>query len=297
MSVEDTADLANSGSHTDEQHPEDIVAIAPSFPNKWEKGEKIGKGAFGEVYIVKDLDNPKEEKFIVKEVLLVNALKDRNQNIRELEILQSLKHKRIIPFYGCTILKGILSMFMEYEKMGPLKLYIDKNGALPEPKVQLFTKQILEGVDYLHSHDPQVIHRNIKCENIFLEDENNVKLTDFGFSKVLHDQTQARSNHGSYKWMAPEVITAVGDSHYDVKADIWSVGCTVVEMVTAQTIFPKLTAFQALIKIGNNQAPEYDLHPTSSDNLRQFLVQTFHLKPELRPTASELLRHVFIVGQ
>ncbi|XP_059159248.1 uncharacterized protein LOC131943246 [Physella acuta] len=205
-----------------------------------------------------------------------------------------LNHKRIVPFYGSAKKKDTIYIFIGYMKKGSLADYVAKENGLSEEKTKLFTRQILEGVYYLHSQKHSIIHRNIKGKNVLLEDENNIRLSDFGFSKILHESTNARSNMGSYKWMAPEVICAVGEICYDVKADIWSIGCTAVEMVTTSPPFPELSPFQALIRIGRGDPPQYNLPENSSEALRNFLDRTFKQDPKERPTSEELLKDTFI---
>ncbi|XP_055873331.1 uncharacterized protein LOC106064540 isoform X2 [Biomphalaria glabrata] len=274
-------------------------SLAPQIPRKWELGRFIEKGSFASVYMVKDPGHPEDEKFIVKEIPITKAKKDRQSNFSEIEILRSLNHIRIVPFYGSDERDNVLYIFMGYMKKGSLANLISSKQSLSEWETKIFTRQVLEGVSYLHHQKPPIIHRDIKGKNILLEDERNIKLTDFGLSKMINENTNARSSVGTYKWMAPEVvnITSVTNGSYDLKADIWSIGCTVVEMITGNPPFPKLTNFQALIKIGNGKQPEYDLPSNSSEELKDFLKKIFKVDPKQRPTSDDLLKHDFVVEQ
>lgn len=268
--------------------------MAPEIPQKWTKGDLIGSGSYGHVYHVIDSDRPDDRRFIVKQIQVTSAKKDKQSKITELEILKTLNNKRIVPFYGSDEMEDSLLIFMGYMKMGSLYDYIRKNNVLTEDKIRIFTRQILEGASYLHTRNPPIIHRDIKGQNVLLEDESNIKLTDFGLSKILHEHTNARSSLGTYKWMAPEVIRVIEGQSYTTKADIWSIGCTVVEMATGQPPFPKWTPFQVLLKVGNGEPPEYSLPETSSDALKLFLEKTFQQDAFERPTANELLKDKFV---
>ncbi|CAL1539200.1 unnamed protein product [Lymnaea stagnalis] len=270
------------------------ASLAPEIPQNWTKGDVIGRGSYGTVYHVIDPNRPDDKRFIVKEIQVTSAKKDKQSNITELEILKRLNNKRIVPFYGSCEMQDSLLIFMGYMKMGSLFDYIQKKNVLTEDKIRIFTRQILEGAAYLHSRQTPIIHRDIKGQNVLLEDESNIKLTDFGLSKILHEQTNARSSLGTYKWMAPEVISVTEGQTYDTKADIWSIGCTVVEMATGQPPFPNLTPFQVLLKVGNGGLPEYNLPEKSSEALKLFLKKTFQKDATSRPTAHELLKVDFV---
>ncbi|KAH9488436.1 Mitogen-activated protein kinase kinase kinase 5 [Bulinus truncatus] len=274
------------------------VSLAPQIPRSWELGEFIDKGSFANVYLLKDPTRPSDKKFIVKEIQSTKAKKDKRSNFSEIEIYRSLNHIRIVPFYGSEEREYVLYIFLGYMKKGSLANYIagKETKRLLECETKIFTRQILEGVSYLHSQNPPIIHRDIKGKNILLEDERNIKLTDFGLSKIINENTNARSSVGTYKWMAPEVINITkGNNSYDLKADVWSIGCTVVEMATGSPPFPNLSSFQALIQIGNGVQPEYNLLDDSSEEIRDFLSKIFLTDPKKRPTCDDLLRHEFAI--
>lgn len=105
---------------------------------------------------------------------------------------------------------------------------IQKYAPLSEQLIRLYTKQILKGLEYLHSH--QLIHRDIKAANVLVDRKGVCKLSDFGTAKMIFGMDEKlNSLKGTVNWMAPEVIKQSGYGRY---ADIWSVGCTVYEMLT-----------------------------------------------------------------
>lgn len=149
----------------------------------------------------------------------------------------------------------------------------------------------MTGLEYLHGRD--IIHRDIKGANILVDNKGGVKISDFGISKKV-ENTITRNGHlslqGSVFWMAPE---AVQQKSYTRKADIWSVGCLIVEMLTGTHPFPDLTQMQAIFKIGTSGAKP----PFPSDisvEAVEFLDKSFELDQSKRPDASELLEYAFL---
>ncbi|KFZ50170.1 Mitogen-activated protein kinase kinase kinase 2, partial [Podiceps cristatus] len=197
--------------------------------------------------------------------------------------LKNLLHERIVQYYGFLRdpPERTLSIFMEYMPGGSIKDQLKSYGALTENVTRKYTRQILEGVHYLHSN--MIVHRDIK---------GNVKLGDFGASKRLQticlSGTGMKSVTGTPYWMSPEVISGEG---YGRKADIWSVGCTVVEMLTEKPPWAEFEAMAAIFKIAT-QPTNPQLPPHVSDHARDFLKRIF-IEAKLRPFADELLRHTF----
>ncbi|KAF3857065.1 hypothetical protein F7725_008924 [Dissostichus mawsoni] len=169
---------------------------------------------------------------------------------RELAVKQNLCHERIVQYYGCLrdTMERTLSIFMEYMPGGSIKDQLKSYGALTENVTRRYTRQILEGVSYLHSN--MIVHRDIKGANILRDSVGNVKLGDFGASRRLQticlSGTGIMSVTGTPYWMSPEVISGEG---YGRKADIWSVGCTVVEMLTQRPPWAEFEAMAAIFKI------------------------------------------------
>lgn len=164
-------------------------------------------------------------------------------------------------------------------------------GALTENVTRKYTRQILEGVSYLHSN--MIVHRDIKGANILRDSAGNVKLGDFGASKRLQticmSGTGIRSVTGTPYWMSPEVISGEG---YGRKADVWSLGCTVVEMLTEKPPWAEYEAMAAIFKIAT-QPTNPQLPPHISDHCKDFLKKIF-VDAKQRPSAEELFRNPFV---
>uniref|UniRef100_A0AAQ4NZY7 Mitogen-activated protein kinase kinase kinase 2 n=1 Tax=Gasterosteus aculeatus aculeatus TaxID=481459 RepID=A0AAQ4NZY7_GASAC len=271
------------------------VCSAPRAPTNWRLGKLLGQGAFGRVFLCYDADTGRE--LAVKQVQFDPESPETSKEVSalecEIQLLRNLCHERIVQYYGCLrdTMERTLSIFMEYMPGGSIKDQLKSYGALTENVTRRYTRQILEGVSYLHSN--MIVHRDIKGANILRDSVGNVKLGDFGASRRLQticlSGTGIMSVTGTPYWMSPEVISGEG---YGRKADIWSVGCTVVEMLTQRPPWAEFEAMAAIFKIATQPTnPVLPAHV--SDHSRDFLKRIF-VETKQRPSADELLRHIFV---
>ncbi|XP_019094884.1 PREDICTED: mitogen-activated protein kinase kinase kinase ANP1 [Camelina sativa] len=269
-------------------------------PILWRKGQLIGRGAFGTVYMGMNLDSG--ELLAVKQVLIAAncASKEKTQaHIQELEeevkLLKNLSHPNIVRYLGTVREDDTLNILLEFVPGGSISSLLEKFGPFPESVVRTYTRQLLLGLEYLHNH--AIMHRDIKGANILVDNKGCIKLADFGASKQVAELatiTGAKSMKGTPYWMAPEVILQTGHSF---SADIWSVGCTVIEMVTGKAPWSQqYKEVAAIFFIGTTKS-----HPpipdTLSSDAKDFLLKCLQEVPNLRPTASELLKHPFVTGK
>eukprot|EP00112_Aurelia_sp_Birch-Aquarium-sp1_P012247 Seg2574.2 transcript_id=Seg2574.2/GoldUCD/mRNA.D3Y31 product="Mitogen-activated protein kinase kinase kinase 2" protein_id=Seg2574.2/GoldUCD/D3Y31 len=277
-------------------------SMSARVPKVWKLGKLLGCGGFGKVYIGYDIENNRE--IAIKKVTTtgrksaimagVNALDS------EIKILKNLAHKSIVQYYGMEVLKLKMYIFMEYLPGGSMRDYVAKHGGLKEDKLRTYCHQVLEGVAYLHAN--MIIHRDIKGANILLTcDYTNAKLADFGLSKRLQrcsTTSGLNTTLGSPYWMAPEVVKAspMKGEGYGRKADIWSVGCTVIEMLTCKPPWNDMEPMTAVYNIGTGRKPP-ELPSDLSGSLRDFTLQTFKRDPKSRPYAKDLLNHPFITNE
>ncbi|RKP38211.1 kinase [Dimargaris cristalligena] len=257
-------------------------------------------GSFGNVYLglnalsgelmaVKQVDIPQENSpSEARKKLMLDALQF------EIKILQDLRHSHIVRYLGSQMDDQHLNIFLEYVPGGSVAAMLANYGPLQETLVRSFVRQILKGLLYLHERE--IIHRDIKGGNILVDIKGGIKISDFGISKKIEneeDRLSIMSNRASLKgsvfWMAPEVVKK---THYTRKADIWSLGCLVIEMLTGEHPFPNFTEMQAMFKIGSNTSPT--IPHGISDDAHDFLTQTLALNFLERPTADVLLNHPFI---
>ncbi|KAH0890328.1 hypothetical protein HID58_052757 [Brassica napus] len=256
----------------------------------WLKGDLLGRGSFGSVYEGISGDG---DFFAVKEVSLIDQGSQAQECIQQLEreiaLLSQLQHQNIVRYRGTAKDGSNLYIFLELVSQGSLlKLY--QKYPLRDSVVSTYTRQILDGLKYLHGEG--FIHRDIKCANILVDASGAVKLADFGLAKVskLND---IKSSKGTPFWMAPEVINLKRTDGYGSSADIWSLGCTVLELLTRKIPYCDLeNPYQALFRIGKGELP--DIPDTLSLDARDFIIKCLRVNPEERPTAAELLNHPFV---
>lgn len=229
---------------------------------RWFKGQLIGKGTYGRVYLgmnattgeflaVKEVEvNPKAaggDKNKMKE--LVAALD------QEIDTMQHLDHVNIVQYLGCERKETSISIFLEYIPGGSIGSCLRKHGKFEESVVSSLTRQTLSGLAYLHREG--ILHRDLKADNILLDVDGTAKISDFGISKKtdnIYGNDKTNSMQGSVFWMAPEVIRSQGEG-YSAKVDIWSLGCVVLEMFAGRRPWSKDEAVGAIYKIANGETP------------------------------------------
>ncbi|KAL7268257.1 Protein kinase of the Mitotic Exit Network [Rhizina undulata] len=250
-------------------------------------GDCLGKGAFGSVY--RALNYGTGETVAVKQIKLADLPKSELRVIMlEIDLLKNLNHPNIVQYHGFVKTADSLYIVLEYCENGSLHSICKNFGKFPENLVGLYMTQVLRGLLYLH--DQGVIHRDIKGANILTTKDGLVKLADFGVATRTSGLSDS-SVVGTPYWMAPEVIELAGAT---TASDIWSVGCTVVELLDGKPPYYKLASMQALFRIVNDDHPP--LPEGSSPAVRDFLMQCFQKDPNLRVSARKLLKHPWIVN-
>ncbi|KAL2893017.1 Mitogen-activated protein kinase kinase kinase 1 [Bienertia sinuspersici] len=256
--------------------------------SQWEKGSQLGKGSFGTVYEGISCEG---FFFAVKEVSLLEQGSQGRQSIyqleQEIDLLSQFEHENIVRYLGTETVDSKLYIFLELVTQGSLaKLY--QQYRLRDSHVSAYTRQILQGLKYLH--DKNVVHRDIKSANILVASNGTVKLADFGLAKATR-LNDLKSCKGTAFWMAPEVVSHKNKG-YGLPADIWSLGCTVLEMLTGHLPYHPLEFTQAIYRIGQDIPPTIPDH--LSNDARDFIQQCIRVNPNDRPTAAELLEHQFV---
>ncbi|ODA80767.1 hypothetical protein RJ55_03726 [Drechmeria coniospora] len=272
-----------------ERQRESSAVQDPSLKD-YRLGECLGKGAFGSVY--KAFNWSTGEAVAVKQIKLADLPKSELRMIEsEIDLLKNLFHDNIVKYIGFVKSTDCLNIILEYCENGSLHSIIKAYGKFPENLVGVYMTQVLQGLQYLH--DQGVIHRDIKGANILTTKDGTVKLADFGVSTstLASGQDKEAQVVGTPYWMAPEIIQLSGASS---ASDIWSVGCTVIELLQGKPPYHNLAAMPALFAIVNDDHPP--LPEGISAAARDFLMQCFQKDPNLRVSARKLLRHAWIAG-
>ncbi|XP_045639587.1 mitogen-activated protein kinase kinase kinase 19 isoform X1 [Ursus americanus] len=265
----------------------------------WTKGEILGKGAYGTVYCGLTSQG---QLIAVKQVALdtsdkLATEKEYRKLQEEVELLKALKHVNIVAYLGTCLEENIVSIFMEFVPGGSISSIINRFGPLPEMVFCKYTRQILQGVAYLHENC--VVHRDIKGNNVMLMPTGIIKLIDFGCAKRLAwaglngtHSDMLKSMHGTPYWMAPEVIN---ESGYGRKSDIWSIGCTVFEMATGKPPLASMDKMAAMFYIGAHRGLMPPLPEHFSENAADFVRVCLTRDQHERPSAAQLLKHSFLM--
>ena len=250
--------------------------MAPSqLQQKYSFADEIGRGASGTVY--KALNLQTGGMVAIKKVALRGESKDQLQLLqREIDLLKLLKNPYIVEYRESFNTADTLYIVMEFIENGSLATIVKKFGRLSESLVSMYILQVVEGLSFLHEQG--VVHRDIKGANILISTGGQVKLADFGVAAKTEGglETQAGTNSvaGTPYWMAPEIIQMSG---FTTSADIWSVGCTVVELVTGTPPYYEHDPLPALFRIVNDT--EAPIPNGISASLQDFLLQTFSKDP------------------
>ncbi|KAK9983559.1 hypothetical protein SO802_033084 [Lithocarpus litseifolius] len=266
----------------------------PTSPgSRWKKGRLLGRGTFGHVYL--GFNSESGEMCAMKEVTLFSddaKSKESSQQLgQEIALLSRLQHPNIVQYYGSELVDDKLYIYLEYVSGGSIYKLLQDYGQFGEIAIRSYTHQILQGLAYLHNKN--TVHRDIKGANILVDPNGRVKLADFGMAKHISGQSCPLSFKGSPYWMAPEVIKNTIKNGCNLAVDIWSLGCTVLEMATAKPPWSQYEGVAAMFKIGNSkELPEIPDH--LSEDGKAFVKLCLQRNPLYRPTAAQLLEHPFV---
>ncbi|WFC95098.1 hypothetical protein MBRA1_001741 [Malassezia brasiliensis] len=275
---------------------------AHGTPRPWEQYtlvRRLGRGSFGQVY--EAMHVPSATVVAVKQIHLESCTNDdahatQAQDLSEIQreitsLAQCASCERVTRYYGSFVKQYTLWVVMELMDAGSCLALLRRVGPLTEPVVAVICRELVLGLEYLHDHG--IIHRDIKAANVLLSHRGQVKLADFGVAaQLLHRGSRRNTLVGTPYWMAPEVIK---QSHYDARADIWSLGITALELATGHPPLSSYHPMRALFLIPKANAPQVD----TSDGkhtaaFARFVEMCLAKRPEDRATAHVLRSTAFL---
>ncbi|KAJ1728146.1 Protein kinase of the Mitotic Exit Network, partial [Coemansia sp. Benny D160-2] len=251
---------------------------------QYQLGDIIGKGAAGSVY--RGLNLRTGEVVAIKQIRKegFSSYDEIEVARKEIDVLRDLNHRNIVKYIGYEQTEQELDIILEYCEGGSLQNILRKFSKFPENLVGVYVAQILDGLSYLHNN--AILHRDIKPGNILLLKDGVVKLADFGVARI---QNGLDTVVGSPYWIAPEVLQLKGAT---AASDIWSLGCTIVQLVDGKAPYQDLPPMAAMFRIGQDEHPPFPSNISAL--LRDFLSKCLVHVPSARAPASELREHEWI---
>ncbi len=256
--------------------------------------EKLGSGQYKDVYRAYDTQEGIEVAW--NAVNLNNLPKqERLRIMNEVRLLQNLDHMNLVAFHGSWLNREAQQVVFVTEMLvnGSLKEFISKIHVIRWKVVKRWTRQILRGLEYLHSKDPPIIHRDLKCDNIFINGHTgDLRIGDLGLSTSSARTDKRMSVLGTPEFMAPEMY----DETYNEKVDIYAFGMCLVEMITKERPYAECSnAAQIYKKVVYKKMFPAALEHIQNKRAHDFIKLCLNHSPDARPSASELLKHEFLV--
>lgn len=259
--------------------------------DKYKKVKIVGKGSFGYAMLVQAVS---DRKLYVMKVIDVSKMdrKQKEEALNEVHVLKAMRHPYIVTYRESFMSKSCLCIVMDYADGGDMYGKIAKQKTLgrgfSEAQIMDWFVQICLAMK--HIHERKILHRDLKTQNIFLTSKGEVKIGDFGISRVLKSTYDcAQTAIGTPYYLSPEICQ---EKPYNQKSDIWSLGCILYEITTLRHAFDSSNMKGLVLKIlRGNYPPIPDIY---SDNLRNLLSEMLQRDPQQRPSIKRILEKEFL---
>eukprot|EP01103_Thecamoeba_quadrilineata_P012296 TRINITY_DN3135_c0_g1_i1.p1 TRINITY_DN3135_c0_g1~~TRINITY_DN3135_c0_g1_i1.p1 ORF type:complete len:955 (+),score=231.07 TRINITY_DN3135_c0_g1_i1:50-2914(+) len=251
--------------------------------------KKVGQGQSGSVYVA--TDTLTGDKVAIKQMFLMSQSNPKVV-VNELVLMKEINHRAIVKYIDSFLVKKFLWVVMEYMDGSDLSAIIGNCHPLSEEIIATICKEMLDALRHLHAKN--IIHRDIKSDNIMLKSDGTIKLTDFGFGAQLSldpGKDKRRTVVGTPYWMAPEVIKG---EPYDMKVDVWSLGVMALEMLDGEPPYIEVPPLRALFLIVSKGRPEYKNVAMMSDTFQDFVNKCTTTEVDKRPSTFDIIKHPFI---
>ncbi|GAB1320152.1 Protein kinase [Madurella fahalii] len=274
--------------------------VSKDDPNRqYAKQKKIGQGASGSVYVAKVISSRPgapakvrtSDRVAIKQMDLAHQPR-KELIVNEILVMRENKHANIVNFLDAFLMDNDKELWvvMEYMEGGALTDVIENNPLITEEQISTICLETCQGLEHLHSQN--IIHRDIKSDNVLLDARGNVKITDFGFcAKLTETKSKRATMVGTPYWMAPEVVK---QKEYGPKVDIWSLGIMAIEMIESEPPYLNEEPLKALYLIATNGTPRLKKPEKLSKELKAFLSVCLCVDVKSRASAQELLNHEFL---
>nr|3THB_A Chain A, Serine/threonine-protein kinase PLK1 [Homo sapiens]8X72_A Chain A, Serine/threonine-protein kinase PLK1 [Homo sapiens] len=265
------------------------VLVDPRSRRRYVRGRFLGKGGFAKCFEISDADTKEvfAGKIVPKSLLLKPH--QREKMSMEISIHRSLAHQHVVGFHGFFEDNDFVFVVLELCRRRSLLELHKRRKALTEPEARYYLRQIVLGCQYLHRN--RVIHRDLKLGNLFLNEDLEVKIGDFGLAtKVEYDGERKKVLCGTPNYIAPEVLSKKGHSF---EVDVWSIGCIMYTLLVGKPPFETSCLKETYLRIKKNEysIPKH-INPVAA-SLIQKMLQT---DPTARPTINELLNDEFFTS-